>query len=108
MGGALGLLAYWLWPTWERTQLPDTMAKLLDSYRQYLHALTKAYLEPGQSLEALDRCRLNGRLARSTAEASVERYRNEPGARPDVVDQVMRCSPVHTAWSTPQWRSKPN
>ena len=89
IGGVLALIAYIVWPTWERTQLPDTMAKLLDAYRQYLHALTKAYLEPGQSLEALDRCRLNGRLARSTAEASVERYRNEPGARPDVVDQVM-------------------
>jgi hypothetical protein len=62
---------------------------MLDAYRQYIYALTKAFLQPGYSLEALDRCRLNGRLARSTMEASLERYRGEPGASPETVDRVM-------------------
>ena len=32
IGGTIALLAYWLWPTWERHQVPEALAKLLDAY----------------------------------------------------------------------------
>ena len=35
LGGALALLAYWLWPTWERSQVGDIFARMLDAYREH-------------------------------------------------------------------------
>ena len=71
-GGAIALLAYWLWPTWERTQFSEAMARTLDRYRDYFRAIRESHRE-------LDRTRLAGRLARTNLEASVERLRAEPG-----------------------------
>ena len=39
-GGLMALLAYWLWPTWERTSVSERIAQLLDAYRDYFHALS--------------------------------------------------------------------
>ena len=79
-GGALALLAYWLWPTWERTQTSEVMAQLLDAYRDYFRAVTQAYLSQGASPpEALNRTRHLARLARSNQEASFDRLRAEEG-----------------------------
>jgi uncharacterized membrane protein YccC len=58
------------------------MAAMLDAYRQYLRALTRAPSE-------LDTLRLAGRLARTNMEASVERYRAEPGASADQLERLM-------------------
>src|SRR6202022_2086817 len=41
VGGALALLAYWLWPTWERTRVSERIAEMLDAYRNYTHALSR-------------------------------------------------------------------
>ncbi len=79
-GGALALVAYWLWPTWERTQTSEVMAQLLDAYRDYFRAVSQAYLTQGvASPETLDRARHLARLARSNQEASFERLRAEEG-----------------------------
>src|SRR5713226_2488940 len=32
-GGALALLAYTAWPTWERTRVPELFANMLEAYR---------------------------------------------------------------------------
>jgi uncharacterized membrane protein YccC len=40
VGGALALLAYWLWPTWERTRVSERIAEMLNAYRNYTHALS--------------------------------------------------------------------
>ena len=82
IGGLLALVAYVVWPTWEREQLPEGMAAMLDAYRQYFRALTRAPSE-------LDTLRLAGRLARTNMEASVERYRAEPGASADQLERLM-------------------
>ena len=80
VGGALALAAYWLWPTWERTQLSETIAQLLEAYASYFRCLRVAYEDPGKPLPRdLDRLRLEGRRARSNLEASVERFGAEPG-----------------------------
>ena len=39
LGSALALLAYALWPTWERGRVRGAMADLLDAYRQYFDAV---------------------------------------------------------------------
>ncbi|HUJ23755.1 MAG TPA: FUSC family protein [Bryobacteraceae bacterium] len=79
-GGVIALLAYWLWPTWERTQVPEGMARMLDAYRDYFRVIREAYVHPDRSFSArLDRTRLAGRLARSNLEASIDRLHAEPG-----------------------------
>ncbi len=80
VGGGIALLAYWLWPTWERSQAPDALAAMLDAYRAYFQAVRDAYLRAAESSgEALDRARMAARMARSRMEASVARLRAEPG-----------------------------
>jgi uncharacterized membrane protein YccC len=81
-GGVIALLAYWLWPTWERLRTPEVFADMLDAYRLYFQAVRDAYLEPEARRSAqLDRARLAARLARSNLEASLSRMTGEPGAR---------------------------
>ena len=79
-GGALALLAYWIWPTWERTQVSDRIAEMLDAYREYFHRLAEAYVRnEASSARDLDRVRLRARLARTNLEASIDRLGAEPG-----------------------------
>jgi uncharacterized membrane protein YccC len=90
-GGIIALLAYRLWPTWERTQAPDALARMLDSYRAYFQAVRDAYLkEEGSTGVALDRTRLAARIARSNLEASVVRMRAEPGNSGDGIARFDR------------------
>jgi uncharacterized membrane protein YccC len=86
IGGLLALGAYALWPTWERTQLRETMAQLIEAYRYYFHSIRESYLRPEDDFASeLDRVRHTARLARSNLEASVDRFRAEPRAsREDV------------------------
>lgn len=85
-GGAIALLAYWLWPTWERTQISETSAQMLDAYRLYFRSIRLIYegqndVEPKtEAVAELDRARLKARLARSNLEASIDRLGAEPGA----------------------------
>jgi len=82
-GGVIALLAYWLWPTWERGRVAEALANLLDAYRAYFQAVRDAYLHPGEDLAGrLDRVRLAARLARSNLEASLDRLSAEPRAAP--------------------------
>ena len=83
IGGLLALIAYAAWPTWEREQLPEAMAAVLDAYRQYVRALT------AKSPSDLGSLRLDARLARTNMEASVERYRAEPRASADQLERLM-------------------
>jgi uncharacterized membrane protein YccC len=80
-GGAIALLAYWLWPTWERTRVSDAMARMLDSFREYFHLLRQN--DPNS--RELDQKRVAARLARSNLEASIDRASAEPGASPETV-----------------------
>ena len=90
-GGAIALLAYWLWPTWERTQTPEALAQMLDAYREYFHAVRESYTTPDKSFaRELDRARLAARRARTNLEASVNRLSAEPGASPESVNLLAR------------------
>jgi uncharacterized membrane protein YccC len=88
-GGALALLAYWIWPTWERAQVSERIAELLDAYRAYFQELAETYAgneadDPGK----FDRVRLGARLARTNLEASIERLGAEPGTTAEQINQL--------------------
>lgn len=72
-GGLLALIAYALWPTWERTQVSDGFAEMLEASRLYLQGL---FSGNGSGAEQE---RLEWRRARSNVEASVDRVIAEPG-----------------------------
>jgi len=79
-GGVIALVAYWIWPTWERTQVAEGMARMLDAYREYFRAIRECYIRrEGVCFEPLDRGRLAARLARTNLEASIDRLFGEPG-----------------------------
>jgi uncharacterized membrane protein YccC len=91
LGGVLALVIYAAWPTWERNQVSETAASLLDAYRKYFHAVRNGYLHPTDFRAFdLDRTRLAARLARTNLEASIERSVAEPGVSPNLVGLVSR------------------
>lgn len=85
-GGAIALLAYWLWPTWEKTRVSEALAAMLDAYRNYFRAVRDCYAQPeASSDEGLDSARLGGRLARSNLQASIDRLVAEPGTSAETI-----------------------
>ena len=77
IGGVLSMIAYALWPTWEKTQVGPALADMIDTYRAYFRAVMAAYT--GGPVADIDRVRVQARRARSNAEASVDRMSGEPG-----------------------------
>jgi uncharacterized membrane protein YccC len=75
LGSALALLAYLLWPTWERGREREVVARMLDAYREYLVASLRG------SPQARHDTRIEARAARSAAQASLDRLRGEPASR---------------------------
>src|SRR5439155_23760054 len=90
VGGALALLAYLAWPTWERSRVGDNVAATLRAYRKYFSAVAKSYMEKKGSVERfeIERARQDGRTARTNLEASVERLAAEPGTTPDQIQRI--------------------
>jgi uncharacterized membrane protein YccC len=79
LGGILALLAYALWPTWERTQVAEIFARMLDAYRIHFDLITRAYAgDTPDSAPSFDRTRSASRLSRTNLEASVDRLLVEP------------------------------
>jgi uncharacterized membrane protein YccC len=91
VGGALALLAYWLWPTWERTRISERIAEMLDAYRNYTHALSRWNPADKSWMQELERARRGARTARANLEASIDRLGSEPGTRRE---QIARLSAV--------------
>lgn len=79
LGGTLALLAYVLWPTWSRERVATELAELLDAQRRYAALVLRAYLSPQRVPERTIReAQLEAWLARSNAEATIDRMANEP------------------------------
>jgi uncharacterized membrane protein YccC len=86
VGGLIALVIYGIWPTWERSRISESIAQMLDGYRDYFHGVRDAYIHPDRPRDhELDRLRLAGRLGRSNLEASVERFTVEPGVDAEAV-----------------------
>lgn len=81
LGGGLAIVAYWIWPTWERKQVGTALADMLDAYREYFLRLMAAQITADRK-QPLDPARNAGRLARSNAEASFSRFEAEPRVSP--------------------------
>ncbi len=82
VGGALGLLAYGLWPTWSQTSARNALADLIDVAREYVKA-TLAAITAGRpaSVQEMRPLSRRVRLARTQAEATVARSLSEPETR---------------------------
>lgn len=79
LGSTLALLAYLLWPTWERGRVRDSLADLLDAYRRYFLAVL------GDDARIRADARTTSRGARTNAQASLDRLRGEPRPDPHLV-----------------------
>ncbi|MCU1656547.1 MAG: hypothetical protein JWO57_1203 [Pseudonocardiales bacterium] len=74
IGGAVALVATLVWPTWEREVVPARLGDLLAAYRAYTGAVADLTWDPPR----LQKARSAARLARTNAQASVDRARFEP------------------------------
>jgi uncharacterized membrane protein YccC len=82
IGATLTLGFYALWPTWERSTLPDTTADLIDADRGFLMALLACWMDPAsEDRDAMRRARTRARVARTNAEAAVQRALDEPAGK---------------------------
>lgn len=82
LGGVLALVAYAVWPTWERVRVREQLARLLQAQSHYGATLLEQYADLARlDLARLEELRAAARLARSNAEASVARVASEPRGR---------------------------
>ncbi len=79
IGIALAIGSIIIWPTWSRVQAREALVKLLDADRAYFAAVMDGYLRPQSLAHAtLRERRLQARLARSNAEATVQLSLRDP------------------------------
>jgi uncharacterized membrane protein YccC len=78
-GGALAMLGFLLFPTWERERTRSLVADLLDAQRRLASAILLGYADPSkESRKAIASARTAVWRVRTAAEASIERLRHEP------------------------------
>lgn len=79
-GGMMALVLYRVWPTWESGRARDMLALELEALARDAEVVLGAYADPATwNPRRLRQTRSAARLARSNAEASVERLLGEPG-----------------------------
>ncbi len=99
IGGVLALAIYALWPTWEHPQVLNNIANRLEALRSYFVAVMRVYanLKEYDPL-VIDNLRMAIRLARSNAEASLQRSQQEPETRrihrvdPDLAEGLLSAA----------------
>jgi len=89
LGGVFALLAYAVWPSWERNRVPELFAALLEAYRKSFAAICAELLNPTpDSGPQRERTRQAARTTRSNLETSFERLAAEPGITQEHLGQV--------------------
>jgi hypothetical protein len=79
IGGALAIIAYLAWPTWESRLVGPELARLLEAQSDYSRAVLDVFGDPSTDRQRqLADLRSAARLARSNAEASLARFSAEP------------------------------
>ncbi|GLQ96088.1 FUSC family protein [Dyella mobilis] len=73
LGSGMALLAYVVWPTWERGRARAALSDMLDAYAHYLGALAHP-----QQRDSHRETRTAARTARTNAQASLDRMQAEP------------------------------
>jgi len=90
IGGALTLIAYLIFPTWEGERVSARLADLIAADRKYLAGVLGAWVDPATyDPDALHEVRLAGRRARTEAEASVQRAQAEPAKHRGDIDTAL-------------------
>ncbi|HET7813293.1 MAG TPA: FUSC family protein, partial [Candidatus Baltobacteraceae bacterium] len=85
-GGALGLLCYAIFPTWERSRVPSAIAALLQAHGRYIECLLRVVAGSATLDEAdLNKLQSDVWMLRSAANTSVDRMVSEP-VRPRNID----------------------
>jgi uncharacterized membrane protein YccC len=83
VGAGLALLAYLLWPTWERTSASEKFARLILTECRYAGLLLEAWSDPGgEEARRAVSSKLAARRARMDADASADRLTDEPERPP--------------------------
>jgi hypothetical protein len=96
VGGALALVGYAIWPTWERETLAASTDRLLTALATYAEVLLTAYVDPAAVDQAgVDAAAGAARRARIAAQASLSRAVAEPpraGADTEVAAGVLAAA----------------
>ena len=90
-GGVFAVCAYALWPTWAGSTARSPLAAILDIHGRYVSDLLAAYADPvdlERKVSALRQLRTEARLARSNAEATIERMLTEPASRASIAPRA--------------------
>src|ERR1700730_15197043 len=87
VGGAIALLGYAVWPTWERGSAALRLADMLAAYRDYFDSVAQSYLAP-KLRDSVEKQRLAARRARSNFEALVDRLSAEPATPPGELEHL--------------------
>jgi len=89
LGGAFALIAYAVWPSWERNRLADLFADLLEAYRNSSGSISRKLLDPAwASSRERERTRQAARIARTNLETSLDRLAAEPGVSPEQLERA--------------------
>jgi hypothetical protein len=79
IGIALALAIFFVWPTWAATAVPSLLARLLVTQEMFARMVLDAEIDPAAlDQRALDQAGSAARVARTNAEAAVERMATEP------------------------------
>jgi uncharacterized membrane protein YccC len=81
LGSALALGAYALAPTWGRRPVADAVADLADSTHRYVSLVLRAVVDPAADTSAAPAASRALRLARTNAEAAIDRSLGDPASR---------------------------
>lgn len=90
-GGLFAVCAYALWPTWAASTARSALAAILDIHGRYVSELLAAYGDPvdlERKVIALRQLRSEARLARSNAEATIERMLSEPASQASIAPRA--------------------
>jgi uncharacterized membrane protein YccC len=83
VGTALALVAYILWPTWERASASEKFARLVLTQGRFVDMLLLAYTHPvSEEASRARSLKIAARRARIDAEASADRLADEPDRPP--------------------------
>ena len=87
LGAVLALGAYALWPSWGRRPVADAIADLADTTHRYVGIVLRAVVDPAADISAASAASRAVRLARTNAEAAINRSLGDPASRR--IDQTL-------------------
>ena len=108
-GGALALVIYRLWPTWESSQVRELLAVQVEALARDADALLGAYVDPSTwDPKILQQTRAAARLARSNVDF---RWSGCCASRSSAIASTATlrsaCSPRFAASRSARWRCTP-